>query len=98
MSTDGVLNLILPSVILLHLFLSPYTKVEESFNLQATHDVISYGVPTSDVAQKLRAHYDHLSFPGVVPRTFTGALILATFSKLGTALGLDRQIAGQFKI
>ena len=27
-----------------YVFLAPYTKVEESFNIHATHDVLMYGV------------------------------------------------------
>lgn len=67
-------------VVIAHLLAAPYTKVEESFNIQATHDVLVYGTPTSNIKQKLSS-YDHFAFPGAVPRTFVGPLFLATFSQ-----------------
>ncbi|RDA91384.1 hypothetical protein CP533_6885, partial [Ophiocordyceps camponoti-saundersi (nom. inval.)] len=62
---------------LIHLLIAPYTKVEESFNLQATHDILIYGTPSSSPASRLSATYDHFSFPGAVPRTFVGPVLLA---------------------
>lgn len=85
------------SLILLHLSVSPYTKVEESFNIQAVHDILTYGLPThgNDTIQSL-AQYDHTSFPGAVPRTFIGALALAALSKPFLWLGIDdRQFLGE---
>ena len=80
-TSDSVLSLLLPGVILLHLFVSPYTKVEESFNIQATHDILTYGIPSSNTSSYLNEYYDHVSFPGSVPRTFTGAVVLAGVSR-----------------
>ncbi|KAF9955678.1 dolichyl-P-Man:Man(7)GlcNAc(2)-PP-dolichol alpha-1,6-mannosyltransferase [Mortierella alpina] len=63
------------ALIVLHILVAPFTKVEESFNLQATHDILTFGVSSEGVKQ-----YDHLEFPGVVPRTFVGPLLLAAGS------------------
>ena len=67
-------------LILLSLFIAPYTKVEESFNIQATHDILTHGLQTP-FSTWLSTHYDHTSFPGAVPRTFIGALTLAGIAK-----------------
>ncbi|KAG1841033.1 glycosyltransferase family 22 protein [Suillus subalutaceus] len=55
-----------------HVLLAPYTKVEESFNLHATHDVLMYGVGRDNLHK-----FDHNIFPGAVPRTFIGSILLA---------------------
>ncbi|RAR08565.1 glycosyltransferase family 22 protein [Stemphylium lycopersici] len=81
--------LLIPAFVLIHLFVSPYTKVEESFNIQAIHDVLVHGIPTENVDQFLTANYDHVSFPGSVPRTFAGAAVLSGLSRPWVALVRD---------
>lgn len=71
---DGALT----ALVLFHLLLAPYTKVEESFNMQAVHDMLNYGVYPSLVL----ANYDHTTFPGAVPRTFVGSAVLALVVRL----------------
>ena len=67
--------------ILLCLLVCPFTKVEESFNLQAIHDLLEYN-PFISIDHETNtvptlASFDHLSFPGVVPRSFIGPLLIA---------------------
>ncbi|KAL2262353.1 hypothetical protein VTK26DRAFT_1578 [Humicola hyalothermophila] len=78
---DILLSLLIPGFILLHLVVAPYTKVEESFNMQAAHDILVYGTPTSDIYYRLSNTYDHFTFPGAVPRTFIGPVMLAGFAQ-----------------
>lgn len=73
--------LLIPALVLVHLFVSPYTKVEESFNIQAVHDILVHGIPIENADQFLALNYDHVSFPGSVPRTFAGALLLSGISR-----------------
>ncbi|KAM0215826.1 hypothetical protein ACHAPA_001741 [Fusarium lateritium] len=76
-TSDILLTCLLITIPITHLLVSPYTKVEESFNMQAAHDILIYGTPTSDIHERLSHAYDHFTFPGVVPRTFVGAVLLA---------------------
>jgi hypothetical protein len=85
--TESVLTLLLISVILLHLSVSPYTKVEESFNIQATHDILTYGVNLADPEAHIAENYDHVKFPGSVPRTFVGAVTLSFLANVAQMAG-----------
>ncbi|KAJ8565549.1 hypothetical protein K7X08_008125 [Anisodus acutangulus] len=57
-------DMLLGSIAAFYVFMVPYTKVEESFNVQAMHDILYH--------RHQIERYDHLEFSGVVPRTFVG--------------------------
>lgn len=65
-------KILLLVVILCYVLLCPYTKVEESFNMQAMHDLLYVRHNISS--------YDHIEFPGVVPRTFIGSIVVSAIA------------------
>lgn len=89
-----VLQIVIIASIVGHLLMSPYTKVEESFNLQAIHDMLNYGISPDAIG-----NYDHIKFPGVVPRTFIGSLLISSIAtpiiQLAHWLGIDLKSGDQ---
>ena len=91
-------------LISLHLLVTPYTKVEESFHIQAVHDIFINGLPSfpgfggESNVEITHDAYDHFQFPGAVPRTAIGATVLAQLLSILPASwvvnGVDQQFLG----
>ena len=65
----------------LHMFFSPYTKIEESFNIQAIHDILKYGI--FDLS-----NYDHTKYSYGISGSFIAPLIIAFLMKPFIYLGI----------
>ncbi|KAI9593359.1 Alg9-like mannosyltransferase family-domain-containing protein [Syncephalis fuscata] len=63
------LDLLLFVLASFHVVVAPFTKVEEQFNVEAVHDLLYYGWTHLD-------EYNHTAYPGPVPRTFIGPIVL----------------------
>ena len=61
---DASDHLLLLSVVLC-LLVCPFTKVEESFNIQAIHDLLEYNPFIANSYIQTLESFDHMSFPGV---------------------------------
>ncbi len=113
-----VLDVLIFAVAWTHVLLAPYTKVEESFNLHVIHDLLLHG-GHPDALQKVRhapvviswhlirpiSQFDHRVFPGAVPRSFVGSIIIAWISSYVARLAnhfslinskFDLQIVGSY--
>lgn len=71
---DVLLGHLINTIMVVYCCVASFTKVEESFNMQAIHDILHHGV--------VSANFDHMTFSGPVPRTFAGAVALSASVRL----------------
>ena len=70
---------------------APFTKVEESFGVQAAHDFLRLGLGGGGFPPTF-AGFDHREFPGVVPRSCLGPALAALLAAPGA--GAARLLGG----
>ncbi|KAK9895497.1 glycosyltransferase family 22 protein [Cystobasidium minutum MCA 4210] len=91
---DRLCECLLILTALLHVLICPFSKVEETLNLHAIHDILTKGLSDKAISQ-----YDHITFTGPLPRSFIGALTVATatypFKLLMDVTGLYSPLALQ---
>jgi len=58
---------------IIHVLAAPYTKVEETFQVNNIRDHLYLGI--IDIS-----NYDFIEFPGVVYRTFISSLLVASIA------------------
>ncbi|GAA5962677.1 hypothetical protein JCM3765_006163 [Sporobolomyces pararoseus] len=89
MLVDHLAELLIPISSLAHVLIAPHTKVEESFTLHAVRDLLLKGISKDAISQ-----YDHVEFPGAVPRSFIGPGLLSglsyPFVRIASEFGLLR--------
>lgn len=54
-----VLDVLIYATAWAHVLLAPFTKVEESFNIHAVHDVLMYGVGRNALPSVCMVHIDN---------------------------------------
>jgi alpha-1,6-mannosyltransferase len=54
---DVALDRLILAVAWAHVLLAPFTKVEESFNLHATHDALLYGITPAALPNVRKGHF-----------------------------------------
>ncbi|CAH8577986.1 unnamed protein product [Schistosoma rodhaini] len=91
MQQDNMVNtgILFAAYVISLVLVCPHTKVEESFGMQASHDLLYLRTNIS--------MYDHNYFPGVVPRSFLGCLsvvwIVSPLVYVNTLLGMHKFIS-----
>lgn len=67
---------VLFTVVAAHLIAAPYTKVEESFNIQAIHDLVIHGTDISSVCNKFIFAHSFLTVLSMTTWSFQASFLV----------------------